>query len=357
MKTRIKGIALLLAVILTFSGLLGGSAPIRVSSKPAGTEPNPQTPPTTVPPTMETTVPPTAASTVPPTEEPTVPPTTPPATQPQPTEPAPIPLTASHAFIYSSHSDSFLFLKGTMDERIYPASITKLFTAYVALQYLDAATQITVGNAIYTVPPDSSLAFLTVGDVLTVEDLIHGMLLPSGGDAARVIAAEAGKVICKNSNLPDVEAITAFMEEMNRQAAAVGMTGTHYVTPDGFHHPDHYTTIADLLLLAKLSLETPLIRKIAATTEYSVTLPSRNITWKNTNMLLHTESPHPEFYRETAIGLKTGYTDAAGRCLLSAFIVDGETILAGVFGCPDPDMTYIAQFENICYLYDTYIAQ
>ena len=103
-----------------------------------------------------------------------------------------------------------------MDERIYPASITKLFTAYVALQYLDAATQITVGNAIYTVPPDSSLAFLTVGDVLTVEDLIHGMLLPSGGDAARVIAAEAGKVICKNSNLPDVEAIQPVIREEDK---------------------------------------------------------------------------------------------------------------------------------------------
>ncbi len=379
MKTRIKGIAFLLAVILTFAGIPSGSAPIPVGGTPP-TSPELQAPPTTAPETVPTlppttaeptvpvttvppvpTVPPTTAPTEPPTTAPTVPPTTvPPATETPtvpPTESPADPLSASHAFIYRSSDSSFLFLKGSPEERIYPASITKLFTAYVALQYLEPDRQITVGNAIYTVPPDSSLAFLALGDVLTVEDLVHGMLLPSGGDAARVLAAEAGRVISGKNDISEPDAIAVFMEEVNHQAAAVGMTGTHFVTPDGFHDPDHYTTMADLLLLAKLSLDHPLIRRIASTTEFSVALPNRTLTWKNTNMLLHKESKHPEFYRETAIGLKTGFTNASGRCLLSAFIIDGETILAGVFGCPDPNMNFIAQFENTCYLYDTYIAQ
>ena len=243
-----------------------------------------------------------------------------------------------------------------MNDRIYPASITKLFTAYVALQYLAPDRQITVGTAIYTVPPDSSLAFISIGEVYTVEQLIHGMLLPSGGDAARVIAAETGRVIAGKTDISDTEAINLCIDEMNRLAAALGMTGTHFVTPDGFHDPNHYTTMADLLTLTELSLADPLIQKVVSTPEYTVTLGGRSFTWRNTNMLLHESSQHPEFYRETAIGLKTGFTGAAGRCLLSAFIVDGELIYAGVFGCPDPNWGFIAQFENICYLYDTYIA-
>lgn len=242
-----------------------------------------------------------------------------------------------------------------MDDRIYPASITKLFTAYVALQYLESDREITVGNAIYTVPPDSSLAFISIGEVYTTEQLIYGMLLPSGGDAARVIAAETGRVISGKADISDADAIALCIEEMNRQAIALGMTGTHFVTPDGFHDQNHYTTMADLLILANLCLENALIRQVAATKEYPVTLSGRSTSWRNTNMLLHPSSQHPEFYRETAIGLKTGFTGAAGRCLLAAFIIDGETILAGVFGCPDPNWGYIAQFENICYLYDTYL--
>lgn len=378
MENRIKNIILLLAVMLLFPTLLSSSLPIEASISVSATLPSlsvpPQTstvpdvttttqtlppslPPETDPITQPTTPPQTTTPPSTPPTEPVTVPTTPPATLPNtlPTTPPPSPLTASHAFLYDVNTDSYLFLKGSMEERIFPASITKLLTAYVALQHLDSQRQVTVGSAIYTVPPDSSLAFLSVGDILTVEDLLHGMLLPSGGDAARVIAVETGRVISGRNGISDHDAIAVFMEEVNRQATALGMTGTHFVTPDGFHDPNHYTTMGDLLLLAKLSLEHPLIRKIVSTTEYTVTLSNGPNTWRNTNMLLHKSSQHPEFYRETAIGLKTGFTGAAGRCLLSAFIVNGETILSGVFGCPDPNWGFIAQFENICYLYDTYI--
>ena len=374
MKLRIKGIAFLLFVVMSLSCLLTSSAS-GLHNETVPTEPVLQNPIPTAPtvsqptvPSTETIVPPTTSETIPVTTTPptTVPPATESVTTPPdlpttqttvpPTVPPVEPLTASHAFLYTLSTDSYLFLKGSMEDRIYPASITKLFAAYVALLHLDPHREITVGSAIYTVPPDSSLAFLSIGDVLTVEDLIHGMLLPSGGDAARVIAAETGRFISGKSDISDLDAINVFVEEMNRQATALGMTGTHFVTPDGFHDSNHYTTMGDLLLLAKLSLETPLIRQVAATKEYPVTLSGRSTSWRNTNMLLHEASQHPEFYRETAIGLKTGFTGAAGRCLLAAFLVDGETILSGVFGCPDPNWGFIAQFEYICYLYDTYLA-
>ena len=366
MKFQAKSLSLPLTAVmlagLLFSGCVSSPTPgvtspgstAQTTGLPTISSTSPVTtqtiPPTPVPPT---TVPPT---TVPPTTAPpaTVPPTTEPATQP--TEPSNPILTASHAYIYRCRDDSFLFMKGTMEDRIYPASITKLFTAYVALQYLEPSQHITVGTAIYTVPPDSSLAFISVGEVYTVEQLIHGMLLPSGGDAARVIAAETGRLLAGKRDISDTEAINRCIDEMNRLAAALGMNGTHFVTPDGFHDPNHYTTMADLLTLTELSLNDPLIRKVVATAQYTVTLGGRSFTWRNTNMLLHENSQHPEFYRATAIGLKTGFTGAAGRCLLAAFIIDDEIIYAGVFGCPDPNWGFIAQFENICYLYDTYIA-
>ena len=342
MKTRIKGISLLLAVIMTFSGGLGGSTPIPVMN----TRPPITQPPTTVPPT--TTAPPT---TVPPTT--TAPPTTVPPATTAPSTTAPLKVfTAHHAFIYDSTNGTNIYTLGAMDDRIYPASITKLFTALVALQHLSADTEVTVGLALNTVPPDSSRAFLRMGDVLTVEQLIYGMLLPSGNDAARVLAAAVGRAIKADPNLPDIDAMAAFVAEMNVQAAAFGMTDSHFVTPDGWHDSNHYTTMADLLTLAQLCLSDPLILEVVKTPQYAATFSGRTVYWKNSNMHLKEDSP---FYLPDCIGLKTGYTKAAGRCLLSAYLVDGKVIIAGVFGCPDPTYTYITQFQSNAYLYETYI--
>lgn len=393
MKTRIKAIALLLAVILTFPGALGGSAveavrddahlspfptesttpttepPTQATTEPA-TVPPTSVPPTTVPPTTAppTTVPPTTIppTTVPPTTAPpeTVPPaTTPPETVPPataapettaPPEPSqPAELTAQYAFVYDTAGSSFLFTHGNPDDRIYPASITKLFTALVALQHLSPEQTVTVGDALKTVPNDSSKAFLQFGDVLTVEQLVYGMLLPSGNDAARVLADAAGRVIAGNDALPAADAIDAFVAEMNHQAEANGLTGTHFVTPDGWHSSEHYTTMADLLTIARLCLADPLISQVVKTPRYAAAVSGRTLYWRNTNMHLHEDS---EFYLPNCIGLKTGYTGAAGRCLLSAYLVDDNWVIMGVFNCPGTVHTYTAQFPSAMYLYNTYIA-
>ena len=372
MKTQIKGIAMLLAVILTFSGLLVSSSASPVSddilSAPPVTNPTtaPTTEPATIPttePTTEPTIPPT---TVPPTEPPTAPPTEPPVTQP-PAPPATVPpatqppiqtpqdsTTASHAFIYQCSTNTYLFTKGDMNDRIYPASITKLFAALVALQHMAPEQTVTAGDALYTVPSDSSKAFLQIGDVLTVEQLIYGMLLPSGNDAARVLATAAGRVIAGNEALSATDAMNIFVGEMNNWAAAMGMTGTHFVTPDGWHSSEHYTSMADLLALAQLCLSDPLISQIVKTPQYTATTAAgRQLPWKNSNMHLQGDS---EFYLPNCIGLKTGFTRSAGRCLLAAFVIDGNWVIMGVFGCPDPGFTYITQFQTSSYLYNTYLS-
>ena len=269
-----------------------------------------------------------------------------------PPAPTPPTLTASHAFVYNASQRQLLFQKGVSDEKVYPASITKLFTAYVALQFLSPTDQITVGSIVTTIPSNASKAFISQGDVLTVNDLLMGMLLPSGNDAAHVLAVAAGRVIADDAQLSETDALAVFVGEMNRQAALVGMVNTHFVNPDGWPTQEHYTCLSDLLLMGTLSLDDPTIRAAAGTYQYSVTLPSRTLQWTNTNLLL---KPDSEYYLPTAIGLKTGYTSAAGRCLLSAYLIDGEWILAGVFGCPDPSFTMVTQFIDTHALYNTYI--
>ncbi len=376
MKTQIKGIALLLAVILTFSGLLVSSSASPVSDNSLSAPPvtEPATVPTTVPTTAPTTAPttePTAApttepttppTTVPPTAPPTEPPVTeppaPPVTSPPPTQP-PVQtpqdmISATHAFIYRCSDGAYLFNKGDMNERIYPASITKLYTALIVLKYLTPEQTITAGDALYTVPYGSSMAFLYSGDVLTVEQLLYGMLLPSGNDAARVLAAAAGRVIAGNEALPAADAIAVFVGEMNNQTAAMGLTSSHFVTPDGIHNSDHYTSMADLLTLSVLCLSDPLISQVVKTPQYTATTAAgRMLQWKNSNMHLQQDS---EYYLPDCIGLKTGYTGAAGRCLLSAFMVNDSWVILGVFGCPSTAYTYTAQFPSSSYLYRTYLA-
>ena len=272
--------------------------------------------------------------------------TTPPTTE----EPAPtwmtLPedrvLTAQQYFVYDCASESFLTISGTEDDRVYPASITKLFTAYVALQYVEPNAQITAGDALDMVVWGSSVADIEKGDVLTAQQLVEAMLLPSGNDAAYLLATEAGRVIGGNPELPAAEAVDVFMYEMNMQAQTLGMTGTHFVNPDGIHDNEHYSTFRDLALLGKLSMENETILQYANTSRDSVTV--RNISteentitgkakeWKNTNALI---DPTSKYYCPYAVGLKTGQTPTAGSCLLSAFSGPMGDYIIGVFGCPE----------------------
>lgn len=284
------------------------------TAKPKPTEPTP-------------TVKPTAPTPPPPTE----------ATQPEPpasteaTTPAPRQITARQYFIYDCNTNTFIATLGQPDDRVYPASITKLLTIHVALQYLTPETAITAGEELNMVSWDSSIAKIKAGDVLTVQQLIAGMLLPSGNDAAHVIACYAGRMIAQNPALEATAAVQVFVDAMNTHAAQLGMTGSHFMNPDGMHNENHYTCFADLVILGKLSMGNPLIMQYAATPGMEVPLHGENILWKNTNQLINPGSSH---YCPYAVGLKTGRTDAAGNCLLSAYLIDDQQLLIGVFGAP-----------------------
>ena len=241
-------------------------------------------------------------------------------------------ITAKKYFIYDLRDEKFLDKKDDADAKLYPASITKLMTSYVLLQHMKPKDTVVVGaDAMALVHPDSSRAWLKIGDTLTVEQLIAGMMLPSGNDAAHVAAVACGRVIAGNNSLDAKSAVEAFMQEMNKQAKNLGMTGSHWVTPDGMHDENHYTTMQDLITLSTKLLADQTVLKYTSKAKTTAKTPTRSLTWENTNLLLQSGK---SFYVPSAIGLKTGYTDVAGNCLISAFFEEDRLILIGVFGCP-----------------------
>ena len=239
-------------------------------------------------------------------------------------------LTAAKYFAYDIRKGEYLQKQGEGDAKLYPASITKLLTCYTLLQHMDPDTEVTVGDAMNLVQWDSSVADLKEGDVLTVEELMAAMLLPSGNDAAQVAAVAAGRKI-GGSNLPYDEAVSVFVKEMNRQAQLLGMENSHFANPDGFHHANHYTTMDDLVRLCQVVLTEPAILRYTGMPVGQVTLEDRTLEWMNTNYLLHDDAA---LYLPNTIGLKTGYTEKAGNCLISAFFMEDRILLIGVFGCP-----------------------
>lgn len=268
-----------------------------------------------------------------PTTEPTVPPVFPkdvPITWK--TFPESRELTARKAFVYDCVADSFAYLHGSETDTVFPASITKLFALHVALLYLDPAQTVTAGDALDLVGELASLAEIQKGDVLTVEMLVQGTLMPSGCDATYILAAETGRLLSGDQSLPAAEAVKRFVDEMNNQAALNGMTGTHFVTPDGNHDDDHYTCLRDLVTIAKLVLANETMMRYTHIGKATVTFESgRSQTWENTNLLL---TPSSGYYCPFTIGLKTGRTNEAGSCLLSVFDINGSRCIIGAFDCP-----------------------
>ena len=266
-----------------------------------------------------------------------------PTTEPEPTLPPVTWMTfeedrqmkAQQYFVYDVDADEFVTISGELTETIYPASVTKLYTAYVAMQYLEPTAVITAGDALDLVAAGSSVAEIQRGDQVKVETLVEAMLLPSGNDAACILAVEVGRDLANDPTLSARAAADLFVEEMNRQAKELGMTGSNFANPDGIHRDNHYTTFADLAILGKLSLQNETILKYAKVARETVTFENgTEKQWKNTNATIDASS---EYYCPYAIGLKTGQTPRAGSCLLSAFECGGRTLVIGVFGCPETE--------------------
>ena len=320
-------------------------------------------PPETNPPTE----PPTEAPTEEPTEEPTEAPT---EEIPKVTEPPVVveleenwatvlaghTLTAKNYFIYDMSQGTYLDIsEGTEGAKLYPASITKLWTAFVALRYVDPEQKITVGNELSLIAHDSSIAFLQPGDVLTAEELVSAMMLLSGNDATFALTTAVGRILLNNPKASATLAMERFVFQMNALAKHYGLENSHFVTPDGIHDENHYISTEDMVTLGKLAWAHPVLSKYAATASATKTFSKeRTLNWPNSNMLLHKSSP---YYCSYAVGLKTGYTTPAGNCLLSAFKVGSQELLIGVFGSPSSDERFADTLLLFTQVYDLEIPE
>ncbi|MFP3155463.1 serine hydrolase [Lachnospiraceae bacterium ZAX-1] len=192
-------------------------------------------------------------------------------------------------------------------EKLYPASTTKILTAYVALKYGNMSDIATVRAEALDLEEGSSVCGLAAGDQISLEELLYGLMMSSGNDAANVIA----ELISSNTE--------SFAELMNKEALALGALNSHFVNAHGLHDEQHYTTLYDLYLIFQAAIQNETFVKLIHTATHTANFKNSSgeevvKEWSTTNKYLSKAVPTPDGV--TVIGGKTGTTNAAGHCLV-----------------------------------------
>ncbi len=256
-------------------------------------------------------------------------------------DPLDIAISAKTAILINSETGRVLFEKNA-DEKIYPASTTKVATALYGLnigtdrlEELTTAKQEAVGSISSAKKRNSGYAFpphwieqggthmgIKRGEKLKLIDLFYGLMLPSANDAANVIAQHL------TGSIPE------FMTQLNRYLKSIGCTNTSFNNPHGLHHPDHTTSARDLALIGREAMKLDLFREIVASERYlrPQTNKQQATMMGQLNKLVRRASKH---YYQPALGIKTGYTSEAGHCLVAAAKDEGRYLIAVVTGCDD----------------------
>ena len=223
--------------------------------------------------------------------------------------------TSAKACVVMDAASGRLLLEHNAYAPLPMASTTKIMTALLALENGQLDEPVTCTRNAFGVPGTS--IYLDLGETLTLEEMLYGLLLASGNDAAVAIAEHIGGTV------------ENFCSQMTERAASLGCTNTVFQTPHGLPKEGHYTTARDLALITREAMRYTKFREIVSTQR--ATIPWQNRSYdrvlRNKNRLLRT---YPG-----AMGVKTGFTRAAGRCLVSAARRDGMTLICVVFGCPD----------------------
>ncbi len=229
----------------------------------------------------------------------------------QPSEPS---VSAVSAVLINADTGGTIFEKNA-DEKRAVASTTKILTALLTLESGQLDRRFTVDSMAIRV--EGTSMGLRKGDIVTRRALCYGMLLPSGNDAANAAAVNISG------------SLSAFAEKMNEKAAQLGMNDSNFVTPSGLDAPEHYSTARDMAKLTRAALKNEDFRAICGLTSATLEFgnPPYSRTLYNSNKLLK--------QYEGCIGVKTGFTDNARRCLVSAAERDGVTLIAVTLNAPD----------------------
>ena len=235
------------------------------------------------------------------------------------------------------------------NEKLYPASTTKILTAILAIEKYNLNDKIVANNsAIMAIPSGYSNAAIQPGEALTVKELLELFLIHSANEVGYIFAEDISGNIDNFSKL------------MNQKATEIGCTNTHFTNPSGIHDAEHYTTAYDMALIAKYCMENKTFRSI-------VSMPSCTIEptdkyekryFKNTNDLLDSKS---KYYYEGAIGIKTGFTTQAKNCLIAGSKKNNMELITVVLGAEATDDgrsgRYVDTINLFNYGFDNYKIQ
>ncbi len=224
----------------------------------------------------------------------------------------------THEILYSKNENEVLTM----------ASTTKIMTAIIAIENADLSKEVTVKSD-YTGIEGSSM-YLKVGEKLSFDELLHGLMLMSGNDAAIAIA---------NETTGDYD---EFIQLMNEKVTDLGLLNTSFANPNGLDEENHYTTAYELAKIAAYALENDYFLQIVSSEYYS----SQTRTMKNHNKLL--------FMDENFVGVKTGFTKKSGRCLVSAYNIDGKKLIAVTLSAPSDWSDHTNMMEYAKNLYEKY---
>ncbi|MFD2209013.1 D-alanyl-D-alanine carboxypeptidase family protein [Virgibacillus halophilus] len=231
-------------------------------------------------------------------------------------------VSARNAILMDQKTGNILFEKDA-DEKRPIASITKIMTAIVAIESGMLEEQATASRkAVYT---EGSSIYLEQGEKMTIKDLVYGLMLRSGNDAAVAISEHIGG------------SEEGFVYLMNEKARWLGMTNTHFKNPHGLHEKGHYSTAHDMAILMRYAMSNKLFRAVTAAKVYKA--ENRSYAWGNKNKLLTK-------YYDACVGGKTGYTKVAGRTLVSAAEKEGVKLIAVTLQASDDWNDHMAMYEK-----------
>ena len=213
------------------------------------------------------------------------------------------------------------------------ASTTKIMTATIIIEKCNLTDTIEISKK--AAGTGGSRLGLKTGDKITVLDLLYGLMLRSGNDAAVALAEYAGGDI------------NGFAELMNAKALELGLTNTHFETPHGLDSNEHYTTAYELALLSNYALDNPTFAKIVGTKNYTITINGSPKALSNTNELLGN--------MEGVYGIKTGFTNGANRCLVTACKRNNMDIICVVLGADTKKFRTIDSIKLINYVFNNFV--
>lgn len=233
-------------------------------------------------------------------------------------------LSAKSAILIEAESGKILYMKNAF-QKLPMASTTKIMTALVALESGDIDREVKINDAAIGV--EGSSIYLAKGEILTLRQLLYALMLASANDAASAIAYEVGG------------SIEGFALLMNEKARELGLTSTHFTNPHGLHDKEHYTTAYELALLTCAAIKNSVFVEICSSKSTTIPLCGDEGTryLSNHNKLLRSYNG--------AIGVKTGFTKASGRCLVSAAERDGLRLIAVSLNAPDDWRDHAAMLD------------